>query len=286
MSKFKLYHAVLFAAIGCVGLTACSDDKDEPTPNPDVTTEANAKNVFTQGIPTQVGDMTIVANNKGQVTEIKEDGEVIAKFNYDGTNSRATRPTDYDMTMTTEDGDVFYIKLNKDGFIEYAFEEENNDEPSSDEWWFKYNDNGQMVEMKRTEGDNEVTTIKYNADGDIVEVRVKDDVDGEKHVTTVAYTDATHATPIINKSGMMLYDDSFRIDMDEMAPAYFAGLLGKGTTHLPLSAIEKTTQIDYSDTSNYTFQWFLNPSDMPVKFISTMTYDGGYTDTDEVEFKW
>ncbi|MDO4319419.1 MAG: DUF4595 domain-containing protein, partial [Bacteroidales bacterium] len=230
----------------------------------------------------------IVANSKGQVTEIKEDGEVIAKFNYDGTKSRASRPENYDMTMTTDGGDIFYIQLNEKGFIEYAFEEENNDTPSSDEWWFKYNDNGQMVEMKRTEGDNEVTSIKYNADGDIVEVRVKDDIDGEKHVTTVGYTDATHATAIVNKSGMMLFDDSFRIDMDEMAPAYFAGLLGKGTVHLPLSAVEKTTikSSNYTDKSDYTFQWILSSSDMPVKFISTQTYDGGYTDVTEVEFKW
>lgn len=284
MKQLIKLTSIGFVAFALIATSACSDDKDEPT----VTTEANAKNVFTQGIPTQVGDMTIVANSKGQVTEIKEDGEVIAKFNYDGTKSRATRPTEYDMTMTTEDCDIFYINLNKDGFIEYAFEEENNDKPSSDEWWFKYNDKGQMVEMKRTEGDNEVTTIRYNADGDIVEVRVKDDIDGEKHVTTVAYTDATHATPINNKSGIMLYDDSFRIDMDEMAPAYFAGLLGKGTAHLPLSAVEKTTikSENYTDISNYTFQWILNSSEMPTKFISTLIYESGYTDTTEVEFKW
>lgn len=274
MKQLIKLTSIGFVAITLIATSACSDDKDEPTPTPDVTTEANAKNVFTQGIPTQVGDMTIVANNKGQVTEIKEDGDVIAKFDYDGTKSRATRPTDYDMTMTTDDGDVFYIQLNNDGFIEYAFEEYTNPEDRlNDEWWFKYNDKGQMVEMKRSEGDNEITSIKYNADGDIIEVRVKDDVDGEKHVTTVAYTDATHTASIINKSGMMLYDDSFRIDMDEMAPAYFAGLLGKGTTHLPLSAVEKTTikSENYTGTDHYTFQWILNSSDMPTKFIGTLT---------------
>ncbi len=179
--------------------------------------------------------------------------------------------------------------LTKTDSLNTQFEEENDVEPSIDEWWFKYdNDKGQMVEMKRTEGDNGVTTIKYNTDGDIVEVRVKDDVDGEKHVTTIAYADATHVASVANKSGVMLYDDSFRIDMDEMAPAYFADLLDKSTAHLPLSAVENTTikSENYKGTDNYSFQWILNLSDMPTTFISTLTDEDGYTDTTEVKFKW
>lgn len=175
-----------------------------------------------------------------------------------------------------EDGVDFYIKLNKQGFIEYAYEvdEDEHDGIQTDEWWFKYNDLGQMIEMKRSEGDNEVTIITYDANGDITTVKVRDDVDGQKETTTIKYTDAANATPIVNKSGIMLYDYSLRIDMDDMAPAYFAGLLGKGTAHLPLSAISTHTSDGTTDISNYTFTWELNAGNMPVKFIGIQKYDG------------
>ena len=162
---------------------------------------------------------------------------------------------------------------------------EDGEEPAVDEWWFKYNELGQMIEMKRSEGDNEVTTITYNAEGDITTVKVKDDVDGEKETTTILYTDATHSSPIVNKSGVMLYDYSLRIDMDEMAPAYFAGLLGKGTVHLPLSAKSIYSTADDSSTSDYTFSWELNSSDLPIKFTSVQKYEWG-EETDVIDFKW
>lgn len=275
---------VAMLAMTCVCFASCSDDNDEPTP--DVNTgKANPTTVFTQGVPSTVGDLVITKNADGLVTKIV-DGETVYTFDYTGAKakSRATRPTDYDMTMNVEWGDDengvdFFIKLNAQGYIEYAYEEDESeyDGLQVDEWWFKYNAAGQLIEMKRTEGDNEVTTITYNADGDITKVSVKDDEDGNKMETTISYTDATHKNAIVNKSGIMLYDDSFRIDMDEMAPAYYAGLLGKCTKHLPLSVKEIDEQYAY----NYSFVWELDANDMPVKFTSS---DWG--EKEAIIFKW
>lgn len=190
----------------------------------------------------------------------------------------ASRPAEYDMTMNIEwgsdkDGVDFYIKLNAQGYIEYAFEEDEDeyDGITYNEWWFKYNDKGQLVEMKRTEGDNEVTTINYNAAGDITSISLKDDEEGQKMTATVGYTDANHTSMIQNKSGIMLYDASFRIDMDEMAPAYYAGLLGKGTTHLPLT----NKEVSHGETCDYSFIWEFDSNNMPVKFTSTYTEQWG-----------
>lgn len=297
--NFKSITAATLALI-CVGFTSCSDDDDEPSP--DVNTgKVNPTTVFTQGVPSTVGDLVITKNADGLVTKIVDDEEVYT-FDYTGAKantsakvkSRATRPTDYDMTMNVEwggdeDGVDFFIKLNAQGYIEYAYEEceSEYDGLQVDEWWFKYNAAGQLIEMKRTEGDNEVTTITYNADGDITKVSVSDDEDGNKMETTISYTDATHKNAIVNKSGIMLYDDSFRIDMDEMAPAYFAGLLGKGTKHLPLSAVEKDLRPGNEQyVDNYSFAWEFNASDMPIKFTSSYTsYWGTHTD-DPIIFKW
>ena len=288
-----------FATALTLGFASCSDDNDEPNPNPDSGNgSVNPATVFTAGVPTQVGEAVITTNAEGLVTKIVVDDQTTS-FNYNPAKSRAAVniPSDYDMTMTVEwdndeDGIDFYIRLNNQGFIEYAYEveEDKDNGDTAEEWWFKYDANGRMVEMKRTEGDNEITTITYNAEGDITAVKVSDDdAPNGKMQCTVTYTDASHATAIANKSGVMLYDESFCIDMDEMAPAYFAGLLGKGTAHLPLGATE-TNDEGYKDI--YTFEWTLNSNQMPTMFkASCTTYspwsDEPYTgESEPVEFKW
>lgn len=305
MKEYLKISSLVFIA-GSLMLASCNDDKDEPNaepnpePNPGVeAVKVDPKTVFTQGVPSQVGELVITTDADGLVTKIV-DGDEVTTFDYNGASRAMSRaavniPSDYDMTFVvkSEDPDdnnevfTFYVKLTDQGFIEYAYEvnTEDGEEPAVDEWWFKYNELGQMIEMKRSEGDNEVTTITYNAEGDITTVKVKDDVDGEKETTTILYTDATHSSPIVNKSGVMLYDYSLRIDMDEMAPAYFAGLLGKGTVHLPLSAKSIYSTADDSSTSDYTFSWELNSSDMPIKFTSVQKYEWG-EETDVIDFKW
>lgn len=301
IKDFKSVFVVMLA-MTCACFASCSDDNDEPNPDVNVTTgNANPATVFTQGVPTAVGDLVITKNADGLVTKIVDDEDVYT-FGYTGAKantsakakSHAARPTDYDMTMNVawgddEDGVDFFIKLNAQGYIEYAYEECESewDGLQVDEWWFKYNTAGQLIEMKRTEGDNEVTTITYNADGDITKVSVSDDEDGNKMETTVSYTDATHKNAIVNKSGIMLYDDSFRIDMDEMAPAYFAGLLGKGTKHLPLSAVEKDLRPGNEEyVDNYSFEWEFNATEMPIKFTSSYTSYWGTQTDDPIIFKW
>lgn len=295
-----------FALIACsFVLASCGDDNDEPTPAPtpdagEESTVVNPSNVFSHGVPAQVGDLIITKNAKGLVTKIV-DGDEVTMFSYQGAAKDKSRadvkiPTDYDMTFVVKSDDpgdtevfTFYIKLNEQGFIEYAYEmaTEVGEEPAVDEWWFRYNPTGQMIEMKRSEGDNEVTKITYNVDGDITDVTESNDIDGaNKDKITIFYTDETHETPIVNKSGIMLYDYSLCIDMDEMAPAYFAGLLGKGTTHLPLTAEEKSKEgPDHTAITNYIFSWELNANEMPVKFTSIQKSESG-EEKDEIYLKW
>lgn len=293
MNKILKFMPIACLATMALTISSCSDEKDEPTLEPtpgEETAKVDPKTVFSEGLPKGVGDMVITTNAEGLVTKIVDD-DVVTTFDYNGsaqTKSRATItiPTDYDMVINVnDDGDdyVFYATLNDMGYITYAYEVEvGNDDDGTDtaeEWWFKYNANGQLIEMKRTEGNNEVTTMEYDSNGDIVKVTCKDD-DGDDSECTILYTDATHSSPIANKSGIMLYDYSLRVDMDEMAPAYFAGLLGKGTTNLPLSAKEVQ-----DDTTEYTFTWTLNSNQMPTKFESVAKSQwGDYTDT--IDIKW
>lgn len=305
-----MYRFFKFLALGLVpvislSLASCGDDSNEPaaTPTPDpipptTAIKVDPRSVFTHGLPLQVCDMRITQNTEGLVTKIVDE-ENITTFDYRGSSEARSRdavniPADYDMTFVvkSEDPDdseefTYYAKLTEQGFIKYAYQvtTEDGEDPAVDEWWFKYNELGQMTEMKRSEGDNEVTTIIYNAAGDITTVKVKDDIDGEKETTTILYTDDAHTTPVDNTSGMMLYDYTFRIDMDEMAPAYFAGLLGKGTAHLPLSAKSVYATDEGTWHSSYTYSWDLSASGMPIKFTSVQEYEWG-TETDTFTFRW
>lgn len=287
MNKLIKLASLGFAALA-VSMSSCSDDDNNGPTIP--TDKVNPDKVFTQGVPAEVGNMAISKNSKGLVTKIVEyeygEAYKTTTFDYTPSSSRAVSvPASYDMTMNVEwgndpDGVDFYIRLNAQGYIEYAYEVDEDKEygDTAEEWWFKYNANGQLIEMKRTEGDNEVTTITYDANGDITAIALKDD-DGPQMTSAISYTDKGHTTPILNKGGIMLYDDSFRIDMDEMAPAYYAGLLGIATKHLPLSA-EETENDGYK--YNYTYTWELNSNGLPEKFTAT---EGNYTD-EPIIFKW
>lgn len=281
MHKYSKSVAVSLIALS-MGFVSCSDDDDDNNGNGNGTSSeeiVKPSEVFTSGLPSQIGDMMITTNEKGQISEIKDDDKTIT-FQY----ASVARASEYDMTMDVkwldnpQDWVKFYIKLNKQGFIASADEVIYEDGGQNTETWaFEYNSDGQMTKMVRSEGNNEVTTITYS-NGDIVKVDMKSDPDPEYPDET----DEMHAvitnTNIPNKSGIMLFDETYRIDMDEMAPAYFAGLLGKGTKHLPLKAVE--------DNYSVTCSWTLDGNDMPTSLTTTIN-EGGYEYTEEpVMFKW
>lgn len=310
MTKFHYAVAAMLTAMSMTVVSCSDDNNDEPTPDPtpDTPTEVTADptNVFTQGVPSQVGDYNITLNAQGQVAKIVED-DMTVTFDYTkaGAASRAgiNIPADYDMTMKVEwggspDGVMFYIQLNEQGFVKYAYEVDKNEDyetggwvEEADEWWFTYNAEGQLITMKRSEGDNEVTTMTY-VNGDITSVKTTDDYStgNDDDSFVISYTGEGQAA-IENKGGIMLYDEILGIDMDEMAPAYYAGILGKATVHLPLSAVETWTNtyvdengqtVTENYTANYKYSWTLNAAGLPTQLVVS---DDSWSD-DPIDFKW
>lgn len=53
----------------------------------------------------------------------------------------------------------------------------------------------------------------------------------------------------------MPFDIELRVDMDEMKCAYYAGLLGKATKHLPVK------------NKDFTLNWTLNNAGYPIKLV-------------------
>lgn len=268
MKYLKITAAVL-ALSTCMSLASCSDDDD----NPSLTggDKANPAQVFTGGMPKKVGDMNITCAADGKVTSIS-DGAETATFRY----LKPSEDGEYDVIMTVasaragEDDYTFKFKLNAQGFVEYALE--TYSEGDTDEWWFKYNSDGQLNYMKRSEGGNEVTDITYS-NGNITSVNVKDE-DNESSSYTITYGNQA------NKGSLMFFDLCFGVDMDEMDVAYYAGLLGKATKNLP-------AKLDEGEGYYSNFSWQLNAAGLPQSLTCSEYYSGSsepYTET--YTFNW
>ncbi len=273
MNKLFKLTSIGFAAVAMV-MTSCSDDEPE-NGNP---TGPSIDNVFTQGLPASVDGATFTTNEKGQVTKIQEGSEIVT-IEY-GSFSRATefnalmkvRDTSY-----TDEGYDFYMQLSAQGFVTYALEVYVDPEEGEDTWKFEYNADGQLTRLQRSESNDDFKITYTN--GDITRV-VQDDEDGNHSDYTFSYTNSEFKSVVANKGNVMLFDDFFCVDMDEMGLAYFAGLLGKSTKNLPMGYTAKRTVGDSEYTDTYEFHWTFNSDNLPTKF-----WEGDY-EYDSVTFTW
>lgn len=274
LEKFKLLFLLLFVGMAFV---SCSDDNDgdgdDKGGNGGNDSEITVNDVFKGGVPKSVGDIQSIAlNDKGQVTEmITSDAKVT--FQYATVKGRSTgkKPTVV-MTVNYGDGeyDVLNMMLGNNSFVESVEETSYStyDGTYTSTWQFKYNSKGQVCYMNRSEGGNEETFITYD-DGDITHVKMTSDENEEVYESNILYTSGTFTAPIENKGCIMLFDATFSIDMDEMRYAYYAGLLGYATKHLPVG-IKNNYGTEYYD-------WTLNADGYPVSVIA---------DYDKCIFKW
>ncbi len=283
MKQIKFMAFCVAAAMMSCGLTACSDDDDDDNSGNGAGSSVKPETVFTAGLPSSVDGANITTNAQGQVTSIATGYETY-NISYEPVTFKGKK-YDAEISCTLpsrSDKEMwhFYLQLNKQGFITYALQAYiyENEEPEYDEWSFKYNADGQLSFMKRSEGDEE-TTITYT-NGDITKVSTVelDDDDTTPDLTEIYYS----SNPIANKGAIMLFDETFNIDMDEMAAAYFAGMLGKATKHLPTEA-RFVTDAGYYDV----YEWVLNDNGLPVKLTSTYYSPNGETSgVDTYTFGW
>lgn len=260
----KSTRLVLFViTLGCSALISCGNDNKTIEPDkPTTPTEVNPLNVFTGGVPLSYGEYNILKNVKGQVSAIQaNNGDEKITFEYmESTSNNANTPNVVMTLESKEEKLILYLFLNKEGFVKHCDETEyHRDDLSQKETWdFTYNNNGQLLTMFRSEG-NERTTIKYEP-GNIVSTTEKA-VNGTRNKThKVYYTSQSVPSPIVNKGCIMLFDTTLGIDMDEMQYAYFAGLLGKATKHLPARLVG-------NEGEEESFAWHLNASGYPTSMV-------------------
>ena len=251
---------------------------------PAPTSRKSSKKAFPQQSTAPLSPPT----KKGQLTKIV-DGTTNVTFEY-GTFTPPSRAHNFTVRMKDRDTDYpdegsdIYMELNKQGYVVYAYQYyldvDVNDEyyeegDEYDEWWFEYNNAGLLTRLKRSES-NEEWKLAYT-NGDVATV-VKNEEDGDTRTYTFAYTNSEYKNVIANKGCLMLFDDNFQLEMDEMSVAYYAGLLGKAVKNLPVGYVRKGVEggDEYTDDP-VAFQWTLNSNGLPTKF-----WDG----SDLVTFTW
>lgn len=268
MKKLSNFVWLLAIALGAaIALTACSKNSDGPDGGEDKgKVEVNPTKVFVNGMPKIVDGSVFTRDYKGRLSSIynKEENVLIA-FAY--TSSILGTKDVPNVVMTVTDGDertVYNLFLNKDGFVKYCDEidyEEKGNTPKTTTWNFEYNSDGQLIKaVESKDGVKTSSTIAYN-DGDAVETVTMSEKDGkETDHYRIYYTSKKVTLPIENRGCIMSFDVALGLDLDHLHGAYYAGMLGKATKHLPIYNMDK-------NNDKTTFDWILNDNGFPTKIV-------------------
>lgn len=268
MKKLSNFVWLLAIALGAaIALTACSKNSDGPDGGEDKgKVEVNPTKVFVNGMPKIVDGSVFTRDFKGRLSSIynKEENVLIA-FAY--TSSILGTKDVPNVVMTVTDADertVYNLFLNKDGFVKYCDEidyEEKGNTPKTTTWNFEYNSDGQLIKaVQSKDGVKTSSTIAYN-DGDAVETVTMSEKDGkETDHYRIYYTSKKVTLPIENRGCIMSFDVALGLDLDHLHGAYYAGMLGKATKHLPIYNMDK-------DNDKTTFDWTFNNNGFPTKIV-------------------
>lgn len=216
----------------------------------------------------------------------------ITKIHYlyieDGTSTEGDFIAEYnsgEITMTVwANGELrgrSTVNLNDNGLLA----KEGSDD---DNITFYYDENDQLVGIISTYKSSESNTYHSQEtkhiwqNGDIVQR--KDYVpqgNGETHVYTTDIVYSTPDIPAIENKGFVLEDESLEYD-DYLA--YYVGLMGRSTKHLPLA----WTYIDYNGQVRETGKntWTLDDKGRAIKLVSEMTYSSGGKTTKTYYWEW
>ena len=268
MKKLSNFVWLLAIALGAaIALTACSKNSDGPDGGEDKgKVEVNPTKVFVNGMPKIVDGSVFTRDFKGRLSSIyNREENVLIAFAY--TSSILGTKDVPNVVMTVTDGDertVYNLFLNKDGFVKYCDEidyEEKGNNPKTTTWNFEYNSDGQLIKaVESKDGVKTSSTIAYN-DGDAVETVTMSEKDGkETDHYRIYYTSKKVTLPIENRGCIMSFDVALGLDLDHLHGAYYAGMLGKATKHLPIYNMDK-------DNDKTTFDWILNDNGFPTKIV-------------------
>lgn len=274
----KLTKNLLFATLAVTALifSSCSDD-DKDGVYEEHAYFFGAKGVFSNNLPKKIGDGTLTYDAKSFLENITSGTDKFS-FEYpEGNNPNGNIIMKANFSDSPESNYTLAFEIGKNGFATKAMQ--TYADKTTETWEFAYNADGQLNYMKRSEDDNEVTNITYT-NGNITSIKMEgDDKEEAVYTTTLEYTSEAHPVGLDNKANIMLFDETFGIDMDEMSIAYYAGLLGHSTKQLPLKLIESYSDIQTTYTTD--FNWTIDSNGYPTKLVTIDEYEDY-----EYNFSW
>lgn len=274
--KFFSLACILLAFTLC--LAACNDND-----GPDGSAVAsNVSKVLPLGVPRSIASIdNMVYDDQNRLTSCSWGGYLNVHLAYNGNKVTVTYTHKHD-------GDIWTLNctLGSNGFTESYVSFDDGEESSP--IYFEYDASGHLIgyHYKGTYSVRDCKII-YNEEGDIVRVEdyVEDSYYNEKEtdISLIQYTGDGVSEPIVNKSGVMLFDECFYIDVDEALVLYYAGLLGTATTHYPV--------ILTTPYNTRKFTWNIANDGKPTSVTETYYYDSdedGEVEPhfDDIEMKW
>lgn len=294
--NIKNYFTWMLAATMSLSFAACSDD-DEDGANGGI---GNITEVFPNGTlnsmsrtaygSTENFISNITRDKEGRVVSMKYGSSETCKIEYTSANAVKVTFSDPDYP---EDAFTRTFSLGGNGFINGG---SYTDEDGTSSWTVGYDAQGHITSMVNTYKDDQgsgknTLTITYDGNGDMTKYTMVEDetYNGQKETytsnVTVAYTNSKVTKALDNKGGVMLFDQIFDIDLDEDICLYYAGLLGKGTAHLPVEVKSelKHTSSNGTETNSYTtnMNWTLNSNGFASSVAITYEYE-----TETFNFNW
>lgn len=282
MKKVLLISSIVSLVSVLLCLVSCKGDDSEDIPVVDDATGIGA--VFPMGLPKSaviVGNM--ICDDSGRLVSCTMAYTTeIVNFDYAEDKVRIV----YENILR---GKYVEAHLGENGYVDnFIINKYNGAEPIS--VTCEYNGSGHLVGMHSQNGINRKVNdyvIKHNGKNDILWIKNYQEYTNstlnEKKVKTYSfeYTDDNVSVPIENKSGIMLieciyyqgdwfnYNETHPINNRrshyardcflEWIPMYYAGLLGKGSAHMPV-------RVNNEDTGEYvTYKWEIMPDGRPLK---------------------
>lgn len=207
-------------------------------------------------------------NEKGYVTKIHCIGyyteDCIFEYNSDGII--ITRWRDGYLDETTS------INIGKNGFASGLSR-------GTSEYIFAYNDENQLINLTRNyikEGEKKSKTMKLTWKNSNI-VQSTNWHSGENYTPTyISYSTPT-TDAIENVAGVMEYDNGMGFEVDDFNLLYYAGLLGKGTKHLPQA---------WSCDGTGKNTWTLDSAGRAIKLINEHKDSSSSIETEIFYWEW
>lgn len=252
-------------------------------------------------------------NNNGQGGNTVTNGVFQGAKRVMGSNlPKAFGRTDYERFTLTYDAQGFLTKVHRDRVGDDSSQKEWTVSYEGDKVTVAYYKNGSFKRnMTGTFGSNGFLSeyeedgdkLRFTYDGDYLTALTVIEKDGDEEtlsmtwqggdiiqggwdgkVTSISYVDRNQNV-VDNVGGVMEYDGSMNLDMDDWNMMYYGGFIGKATAHLPQAYASQSS--DYSTTG--TNEWTLDSKGRAIKLVaneSKVYYSSDYVDVSTKEFFW